>query len=105
MALTALITGASSGIGKELARIHASKGGDVVLVARRETELRALKRELEHDYKVQVHIFPCDLSTPNAAQEVYAFCQTNEIKVDYLMNNAGFGGQGNFVDRPLEKDL
>lgn len=105
MALTALITGASSGIGKELARIHAAKGGNVVLVARRETELRALKREIEHDFKVDVHIFPCDLSQSKAAQEVYDFCHNQGIQIDYLMNNAGFGGQGNFIDRPLEKDL
>ncbi len=102
---TALITGASSGIGKELARIHASNGGNVVLVARRGAELESLRSELEDKYKVDVSIFQQDLSKEGAAKTVYEFCKEKNIEIEYLMNNAGFGGHGNFVDRPLEKDV
>jgi len=102
---TALITGASSGIGKELARIHASRGGNVVLVARRGEELESLRSELENKYKVDVSIFQQDLSKQGAAKNVYDFCKEKNIEIEYLINNAGFGGHGNFVDRPLEKDI
>ena len=102
---TALITGASSGIGKELARIHASKGGNVVLVARRGEELESLRSELEDKYKIEVAIFQQDLSKAGAAKNVYDFCKEKNIEIEFLMNNAGFGGHGNFVDRPLEKDI
>ncbi|NBR15594.1 MAG: SDR family oxidoreductase [Crocinitomicaceae bacterium] len=105
MTKTALVTGASSGIGKELARIHASKNGNLVLVARRVEELEALKTELESKYKVQVTVFPQDLTKENAAQNVYDFTNSKGIEIEYLFNNAGFGGQGNFVDRPLSKDI
>jgi short-subunit dehydrogenase len=102
---TALITGASSGIGKELAIIHASKGGNLVLVARRVEELELLKSKLEDKYKVEVSIFQQDLSKQDSAKSVYGFCKQNNIEIEYLMNNAGFGGHGNFVDRPMEKDV
>ena len=91
---TALITGASSGIGKELARIHASKGGDLILVARRTEALEALKTELESTYKVQVSTFTQDLTQVHAAKKVYDFVNHSGLEVDYLMNNAGFGGHG-----------
>lgn len=102
---TALITGASSGIGKELARIHAAKGGNLILVARRTESLETLKSELESTYGVQVSTFTQDLTQLHAAKKVYDFVNHSGLEVDYLMNNAGFGGHGNFVDRPLEKDL
>jgi short-subunit dehydrogenase len=102
---SALITGASSGIGKELARIHASKGGNVVLVARRGAELESLRTELEDKYKIEVSIFQQDLSKEGAARNVYQFCKEKDIEIEFLINNAGFGGHGNFVDRPLEKDI
>jgi short-subunit dehydrogenase len=101
----ALITGASSGIGKELARIHASKNGDLILVARRSDELETLKKELEEKHAIKVWIFVKDLTSKNAAKEVYEFTKSNQLEVDYLFNNAGFGGHGFFVDRPIDKDL
>ena len=101
----ALITGASSGIGKELAKIHASKGGDLVLVARREKELAALKSSLESEYKVSVVIIPKDLSDTNTPAEIFAETEKLGIQVEYLVNNAGFGGHGFFHERELEKDL
>jgi len=101
----ALITGASSGIGKELAKIHASKNGDLILVARRSEELENLKRELEEKYATKVWIFVKDLTSKDAAEEVYRFTKSNQLEVEYLFNNAGFGGHGFFVDRPIAKDL
>lgn len=101
----ALITGASSGIGKELARIHASKNGDLILVARRSEELEQLKKELEEKHAIKVWIFLKDLTSKGAAKEVYEFTKSNQLEIDYLFNNAGFGGHGFFVDRPIAKDL
>lgn len=101
----ALVTGASSGIGKELARIHAGKGGDLVLVARRIELLTALKEELIEKFGVKVEVLSQDLSNQNAAKTIFQFTEDKKIRIDYLFNNAGFGGQGLFIDRPIEKDL
>jgi len=105
MSKTALITGASSGIGKELAIIHAEKGGNLVLVARRKEKLEALKQELEETFKVNVTILSKDLTQLNAPQEIYDELKSKGIQVDYLINNAGFGGHGKFHERALEDDL
>lgn len=102
---TALITGASSGIGKELARIHAEKGGNLVILARSEDKLNELKSELEAKHSVNVTVLPTDLTDPNSPQEVYSAVKTAGIQIDYLINNAGFGGHGKFHERPLEDDL
>ncbi|MEY4486589.1 MAG: hypothetical protein RL440_1122 [Bacteroidota bacterium] len=102
---TALITGASSGIGKELARIHASKGGDLILVARRIELLNELKEELVQKYKVTVQVIQKDLSVLGSSQAVYDEVTQNGWDVDYLFNNAGFGGKGAFLDRDLEADV
>ena len=105
MSKTALITGASAGIGKEFARIHAEQGGNLVIVARRAEKLNELKAELESAYSVQVHVIAKDLSEPNSAQEIYDEVKQAGITIDYLINNAGFGGQGAFHERSLESDL
>ncbi len=89
----ALITGASSGIGAELARIHAATGGDLILVARRQDRLEALKSELSHS---AVHIVAKDLSDPRAPQQLHDEIKMRNIRVDYLINNAGFGYRGLF---------
>ena len=102
---TALITGASNGIGLELAKIHASKGGNLVLVARNKSKLDELKKELENQYKVSVYIIGKDLSIFNSAQEVYDETNKQNIKIDYLINNAGFGDFGMFVDSDWNKEL
>ncbi|MFZ4613558.1 MAG: SDR family NAD(P)-dependent oxidoreductase [Bacteroidia bacterium] len=102
---TALITGASNGIGLELAKIHASKGGNLVLVARNKSKLDELKKELENQYKVSVYIIGKDLSVFNSAQEVYDETNKQNIKIDYLINNAGFGDFGMFVDSDWNKEL
>ncbi|MBM3431265.1 MAG: SDR family oxidoreductase, partial [Bacteroidetes bacterium] len=101
----ALITGASSGIGKELAIIHASKGGNLVLIARREKELQELRGQIIESFNVTVHIFPIDLTEQEAVSSVVKFLSEKQITIDVLMNNAGFGGYGLFVDRSISKDL
>ena len=88
---TALITGASSGIGKELAIIHAKNGGNLVIVARREKSLLNLKYSLQDEYGVDVEVIVQDLQVDNAAQLVFDQIASNNITIDYLINNAGFG--------------
>lgn len=103
MSKTALITGASSGIGKELARIHAEKGGNLIIVARREEKLTELKKELEQKYKVKVTTITKDLSVIGSAKRLYVEVKNTKIQVDYLINNAGFGLLGKFHELPWER--
>jgi len=105
MSNTALITGASSGIGMEFARYHASKGGDVIITARREGTLNTLKAELEQKHGIEVHVFALDLGAQGGAEALYQKIKAAGLKVDILINNAGFGGQGMHIDRPLEDEL
>lgn len=101
---TALITGASGGIGLELARIHAQKGGELVLVARSEDKLLTLKSELEAQYKIHVTVIAEDLSQPESAQRIFDQTEALGLQIDTLINNAGFGGHGLFHERELEAD-
>lgn len=105
MKTVALITGASSGIGRELAAIHAAKGGDLVIVARSADKLAAVKSELESQHGVQVMTIAKDLSLPDSAQQVYDAVKAAGIEIDILINNAGFGGQGKFHERDWANDL
>jgi short-subunit dehydrogenase len=98
MKKTALITGATNGIGLELAKIHALKGGNLVLVARTKSKLEQIKTELEKQYKIDVYIIEKDLSIINAAQEIYNETNKKNIQIQYLINNAGFGEFGMFTD-------
>ena len=102
---TALITGASNGIGLELARFHASKGGDLVLVARNKSKLDEIKTELEKKYNISVYTIGKDLSVAKSAQEVYDQTTKQNIQIDYLINNAGFGDFGMFAESDLDKQL
>jgi short-subunit dehydrogenase len=104
MKQVALITGASSGIGLEMAKIHAARGGDLILVARRQEELEKLKSELESQYKIEVLVIAKDLSVTNAAEWLYADIKNRNIAVDFLINNAGYGGHGKFIERDWIKD-
>ena len=105
MSKIALITGASSGIGEQLARIHAAKGGDLFLVARNENRLLELKKELEAKHGIIVNVYAKDLTLATAAQEVYDTIKKSNIEIDYLINNAGFGGIGKFHERNLSEDI
>lgn len=103
MKKTALITGASGGIGLELAKIFAKEGYDLVLVARNKEKLCTIKSNLEVTYKHQVYIYAKDLSEKNAAHDVYNFTQNQHLHIDILINNAGFGDFGSFLDSNLTK--
>jgi short-subunit dehydrogenase len=96
---TALVTGGSSGIGAELARVHAQHGGDLVVVARRQDRLEALQAELEKAHGITVHVLPHDLAQAEAPQQIYDELQARGVAVDYLMNNAGFGNRGLFHEQ------
>ena len=98
---TALITGASSGIGRAFAKIHAAKGGDIVIVARRADLLNELKNELANT-GVQVRVMVKDLTAPNAVREIYDELKSAGIQIDVLINNAGFGMRGNFHELTWE---
>lgn len=102
---TILITGASSGIGKEIANIHAEKGGDLVIVARSKDKLEKLKTELESKHSVKVMVIVKDLGLPEAPKEIYDEVKKAGIQIDYLVNNAGFGGLGKFHERDWTQDL
>jgi uncharacterized protein len=100
---TALITGASSGIGLELARIFASKGINLILVSRNLIELSRLKSELNEKYKIYVEEIEKDLSVPGAARQIFDEVKNLNFDVDYLVNNAGFGDYGLFHKSDWDK--
>lgn len=105
MKKVALITGASSGIGKDMAIIHAEKGGDLIIVARNKDKLEKLKAELEEKHSVKVMVIAKDLGKAEAPKEIYDEVKAAGIEIDYLINNAGFGGLGKFHKRKWELDL
>ena len=98
--MKALITGASSGIGKEFARILASRGWDLIIAARSTDKLNALKDELSN---VNVRVITIDLSREQDAYDLYEHLRDENI--DFLINNAGFGAYGEFKDVPLELEM
>ena len=99
----ALITGASSGIGLEMARIFAGEGFDLVLTARREERLMNLKQELEKDHSIRVHLFVADLSKPDAPNSLFQFCENQDLQINVLINNAGIGDYGFFSEADWAK--
>jgi short-subunit dehydrogenase len=101
----ALVTGASMGIGKELAHVFAADGRDVVLVARSEDKLQSLAQELEGAHGITAHVVPADLTDPSAPASIFARLQSNRIELDYLVNNAGFGASGAFAELPLQSQM
>lgn len=103
MKKTALVTGASGGLGAEFARIHASKGDNLVLVARSKDKMDLLKSELEAKYAVGVHVIAGDLSDNALPKAIYDALKLQNIQVDYLINNAGFGDYGFFAECNWEK--
>lgn len=102
MTETALVTGASGGIGEELAKLLASKGCGLVLVARSGDKLRRLAESLR---QVPVEILPIDLSTATAPGQVQSFLESKKLEIDILINNAGFGTFGPFVESDPETEL
>lgn len=99
----ALITGASSGIGLELARIFARNGFGLIINARREERLIELKNEIEENHGHEVHIFTGDLSIPELPQQLFNFTNELGITPDALINNAGIGDYGFFHESDWNK--
>jgi len=104
MRKTALVTGASGGFGREFARLLAQDDVDLVLVARSTKKLEALKKELQENHKVSVTVISKDLSKLRAADEVMAVLKRKKIHVDVLINNAGFGLIGPFLESDVETE-
>jgi short-subunit dehydrogenase len=100
-----LITGASSGIGLELAKVFASRMHSIVLVARDPARLDKASREIRGTYGVNAFVVSKDLAAPNAAGEVFSELQREDIQVSILVNNAGFGLAGAFAENNLQMYL
>lgn len=98
---TALITGASSGIGAAIAAQLAEQGTHLIVVARREDRLEALKQKLEADYGIKVTVIAKDLSEAGAAESLFRTVKSQNLAIDLLVNNAGFGRKGKFHKEPL----
>jgi short-subunit dehydrogenase len=99
----AIVTGASAGIGREFARILAREGHDLVLVARRETQLNELATALKKEYGADSTVAAVDLSGADAADQVLTAVGGRPVEV--LINNAGFGGLGRFAERSRDDDM
>jgi len=102
---TALITGASGGIGLALANTFAKNGYGLVLIARNQQKLDAVKNDLESKYKVRVKTLAKDLGQREAAQEIFNQLNSENIEIDTLVNNAGFAEYGEFASVPSDKQL
>ena len=102
---TALVTGASSGIGLDLAKRFAAEGHDVALVARSEGKLKELAAALEAEHKVRAHVVTADLAQPRAAETLVAALEARGIEVDVLVNNAGYALYGAFTETDLADEL
>ena len=103
---TALITGSYGGLGTCFTELHARKGGDLILVGRSQAKLEEQTKEITEKYKVTAEIIAVDLSQPDAAQIIYDKCKENGWTVDIIINNAGFGGQGDFArERTMGQDI
>lgn len=102
--ITVLITGASSGIGKELAYVYAENNYDLVLVARRKENLEKIKKEIIEQAKVNVEIVSMDLAELKSAEQLHKMIREKNIRPDVIINNAGFGIYGDFIDAELSQD-
>ncbi|WP_436633926.1 SDR family NAD(P)-dependent oxidoreductase, partial [Lactobacillus acidophilus] len=80
-------------------------GGNLILVGRNPKKLKDQQKEVLQKHNVRAHIIDVDFSKPEAAQIIYDTCKKNGWKVDYLINNAGFGGQGKFIKHSMEEDM
>lgn len=103
--MIALITGASSGIGRDIARELAKKNYNIIAVARNKEALRALKKELEEKYKINVDVYAMDLIDRDGCRKLHENITDKYGTIDILVNDAGFGTCGKFTDTELEKEL
>src|SRR5919107_255301 len=102
---TALVTGASSGIGADIARQLAERGHGVTLVARREDRLTALADEIDSKLHVRAEVIACDLSDHSSRERLVAKVRASGLEVSVLVNNAGFGSAGRFQELDLDGEL
>ncbi|MBO6046748.1 MAG: SDR family oxidoreductase [Erysipelotrichaceae bacterium] len=100
---TVLITGASNGIGEACARLLAKKGYDLILTARNTYKMETIRQAILEDYDVHFDIIKCDLAVLDSAQELYNEVNRRHLDVDILINNAGFGDQGAFLESDWQK--
>lgn len=96
----ALVTGASGGLGREFALALAERGYDLVIVARREDRLIALKKEVSTRYSARAMVIAMDLAVPTTPREIHSIIEGSGLEVSYLVNNAGYGVRGRFLDVP-----
>ena len=101
----AIVTGASCGIGLELAKILAKDGKNIVVIARSRDQLEDLKREIENKHGTKVKVLAKDLSDPKAPPEIFSELEKEKIYIDVLVNNAGFGVYGMFLETDLREEL
>jgi short-subunit dehydrogenase len=102
---TALITGASGGLGEAFARQLAQQGANLVLVARSEGKLKQLAETLREEARVQITVVPTDLSSAEAINTLIAEVKSRDLQIDILVNNAGLGVFKNFLDTSIERQL
>jgi short-subunit dehydrogenase len=100
-----LVTGASSGIGYEMAKLLAEKNFNLILVSRNKEKLASISSELSKKFMITVEYFPLDLSLHGAAVELFEWVQSRGFMVTHLVNNAGVGGYGNFIETSLDEEL
>jgi len=98
-----LVTGASGGIGMELAKEFAKNGHDLIIVARSSDKLEMLKNDLEKTYNVKVEVVVADLSSEEERNKLYSYTQRENKEVDILVNNAGFGDSNAYLDTAWER--
>ena len=98
----ALVTGASDGIGLEFANILGARGYDLILVARREDKLNSIATTLTQEHGVNCRVIVADLSQPQAAQQLFQNTQSNNLRVDFLVNNAGLLHNGFFTELDID---
>ena len=102
---TALITGASAGIGLAFAREFAEQGFDVVLVARREDKLNEIATEIKAQYGAMAYVIAADLADPESPQMIFDSLKSKGINIDALVNNAGYAIEGGFIDSDWKEHL
>jgi short-subunit dehydrogenase len=105
MATTALITGASTGIGYELSKCFAADRHNLIIVARQEQQLRQVAEDLAKQFGIVVKVIATDLAQPDAPQKIIDAVRKDSLQVDFLVNNAGFGLGGKFAETDLTVEL